>query len=160
MGWLFGKKKVPKVPFPEGQIVDESALRFPGGFSSERVIEPEQLQEAAGFRAEQRMPVFPGMEETEEAPRKTVSLFKRDTPAQTYNNNGEPLFVKMEVYQRILGEMDELKTILSKLGEVNRHLESSEYNEENNFEELRREVKLTHDRLLQIDKILFKSESD
>lgn len=160
MGWLFGKKKVPKVPFPEGQIVDETALRFPGGSSSERVIEPEQLKEAAGFK-EQRMPSFPAMDgemEETEAPRKTMGLFRRET--SPFVQNSEPLFVKMEVYQRILGEMDELRLTLTKLSEINKHLESSEYNEENNFETLRREVKLAHDRLLQVDNVLFKSEKD
>src|SRR3989344_484924 len=116
-------------------------------------------KEKVGFKIEHQTSPFSGMEEADEAPRKTFGLFRKEA-APSFTQKSEPLFVKMEVYQRILGEMDDLKLILSKLGEINRHLESSEYNEENNFEKLRREVKLIHDRLLQIDKILFKSESD
>ena len=50
MGWLFGRKKVvPKVPFPQGKLLDEKALQFPSMGSSERVIEPDKVKEAVGF---------------------------------------------------------------------------------------------------------------
>ena len=46
MGWLFSRKKaVPKVPFPEGKMIDEKALRFPAPSSSERIIEPDKVKE-------------------------------------------------------------------------------------------------------------------
>ena len=50
MGWLFGRKKaVPRVPFPEGKMIDEKALRFPAPSSYERIIEPDKVKEAVGF---------------------------------------------------------------------------------------------------------------
>ena len=159
MGWLFGKKKVPKVPFPEGQVVDETALRFPGSIHSERVIEPEDLKEAVGIRG----PLPPSFEELEqeENPRKTAATFPRRGSAEpSFRRSSEPLFVKVEVYQRILGEIDGIKKTMSGLSEINRELENSEYNEENNFDTLRRELKVIHDRLLQMDKTLFKTQSD
>lgn len=151
MGWLFGKKKVPQVPFPEGQMVDEAALRFIDGSPVERVIEPEHFKDTGRFG-------IPRMSfSREETPQKDSNPFPRSVSS---GSQSEPLFVKMEVYQRVLGEMDGLKLALSQLGDISRHLESSEYNEENHFDILRREVKLAHDKLLQVDKLLFKSQGD
>ena len=155
MGWLFGKKKVPKIPFPEEQVVDETAWRFMGGSSAERVIEPEHTNHAPLFGIP-RMPSFSS--DRKEVSQKSANPFQRSFSPPSMSN--EPLFVKMEVYQRILGEMDSLKLALSKLGDISRHLESSEYNEESHFDILRREVKLAHDKLLQVDKLLFKSQGD
>tara|TARA_Y100000310_G_scaffold339943_2_gene434203 strand:+ start:674 stop:1255 length:582 start_codon:yes stop_codon:yes gene_type:complete len=68
-----------------------------------------------------------------------------------------PLFVKINVYQRVLGEIKGLKEEVANLGDISSALETSEYNEEQNFERLKRAVKVMHDRLLQTDRTLFKS---
>lgn len=162
MGWLFGRKKiVPKVSFPEGRDIDENALRFPGAMSSERVINLEDLKKAAGF--EKTAMADEEMKE-DMPPEPKVGLFKRTLPflrtPQPQSMRSEPLYIKIDVYQHILGEIDGLKLTLSQLSETNRHLESSEFNEENGFEQLKKSVKAMHDRLLQVDKILFKSQGD
>ena len=46
MGWLFGKKKVPKVPFPQGK--EMNALKFPSSTPAQRIIEPRSVKEAVG----------------------------------------------------------------------------------------------------------------
>ncbi len=166
MGWLFGRKKaVPKVPFPEGKPFDEKALRFPAPSSSERVIEPEKVKEAVGFTKpmafpEEEMPVppsfpFPG---AQRKPAAMPSPFE-SLPAFELGPRQE-LYVKVEVYQKMLGEMDELRKRLWELGEANKHLQTSEYNEEHNFNKLRKFMKSLHDSLLHADKTLFKAQGE
>ncbi|MBU0457680.1 MAG: hypothetical protein ABH824_02485 [Nanoarchaeota archaeon] len=159
MGWLFGKKKkVPQVPASEG-IISERALRFPvKRSSSERIIEPDEVKEAVGFEMPNDFSEEAEMPATEVPtsplpPRTGVSPFFKP-------QNKEDLFVKVEVYQRVLGEIDMLKRNLAELSETNKNLELSEYNEENNFNRLRRSMKLMHDSLLQIDKTVFKFQGD
>ncbi len=148
MGWFFGSKK-PKVPLPMGRPFDEKALRFPSAPVADRVIEPEQVKLAAGLQ----MPPLP-MSGTVRAPAMPPQPVA-PAPAPAYQPSG-PLFIKVNVYQRILGELENLKAELAQLDHHNRALESSEYNEEHNFERLKSAVKVMHDRLLDVDKKIFK----
>ncbi len=157
MGWLFGRKKVPKVPFPEGRSLDESSLRLPGKLSTLRTIEPEQIKEAAGFG---RAMAFPEEEEELSQPAflpATSAGSRMPRMSSLEAVEASPLFVKMEVYQHIVAELDEIKSKITGLGQINRNVEKSEYNEEHNFVKLRRAVKGIHDRLLLADKIVFKA---
>lgn len=154
MAWFFSKKKVvSKVPFPEPHSLDDGAIRFPMRPHSERTIEPEHIQEAIGVEDLHRMPA-------EELPRPSLSRSKLDMPQERRAPKQDtiPLFVKVDVYQKILTEMDTLHKTLSSLGEVSKELEVSEYNEENNFLKLKRALKSVHDRLLIVDKTLFKRQ--
>ena len=127
MGWLFGsKKKVPKVPLPEGQVLDEKSLRFPSSFSDERVIEPDQIKQAVGvgetysFSDMDSNPVTAPVQ-----PRlRSASMSAPLSGVQT----SKPLFVRVEVYQKILGEIDSLRDDLKELNHFNGSLENSEYN--------------------------------
>src|SRR3989344_9290226 len=156
MGWLFkSKKKVPKVPFPEAQPFGSDTLRFPDKVK-ERVIEPSDIMDAAGLGEEtiaatENMDLSPEMELGEPAKSRPANM----APGLITSN--EPLYVKVDIYQRILGEVGNLKNHLLELNETNRKLENSEYNEEANFDKLRKTMKAIHDRLLEADKILFKS---
>ncbi|MBS3127455.1 hypothetical protein J4228_04795 [Candidatus Woesearchaeota archaeon] len=161
MGWLFGKKKkaVPKVPFPEGKMIDERALRFPTSFSTERVIEPERIKEAAGMKESLPVPELSPKPVMPAIP----SSFKREVkqplsfpPRSTLG----PLYINVEVYQQVLGRLEDLKKEFTILNEKNRSLETSEFNEEGHFEKMQRSVKVLHDRLLQIDKTLFKAQGE
>ncbi len=159
MGWLFGaKKKVPKVPFPEGRALDEGALRLPGKISSERVIEPDQIKAAAGLG---KQIAFPDGEENEmpmeELPPLRSSAAPLQMPTMEQAKRG-PLYIKVNAYQEILGEIDAVKAKLNEMGEISKALEASEYNEEANFTKLRRAVKGLHDRLLIVDKTVFKTQ--
>ena len=149
MVWPFSRKnKVPKVPFPEGKLLNEDELRFPEQ-SSDKEMEPESIKKAAGLK-----PL-----EAEELPleKKPIKKLAKDIPVPIPPRvKKEPLYVKVDVYQRIIGELDSLKTNLNNLSKINNNLEGSEYNEEANFDKLRRSMKNLHDRLLQVDKILFK----
>ena len=44
--------------------------------------------------------------------------------------------------------------------ETTKMLAASEYNEEENYAKMKRAVRIVHDRLLQVDKTLFKAEGD
>ncbi|MBI2668634.1 hypothetical protein HYX14_02210 [Candidatus Woesearchaeota archaeon] len=140
MGWFFKKKVVPKVPMPPA--MGESALRLPPKFSSERVIEPEKVKAAAGLPVER------------EIASPELSLPMPPTPGG--GTIPDSIYVKVEVYQQILGEVDSLRKQLGLLTEAGKVLETSEYNEEANFTRLRRAMKMLHDDLLKIDKVLFK----
>ncbi len=152
MSWLFGKKKVlPKVPFPEGHPLDEKTLRFPGRFR-ERVIEPEQVKAAVGMEKD----FFPEEEvpEAEEPimPKKASMTIRPPSLSLT------PVHLKVEVYQKILGELDSMRTDLTKLQESANKVQSSEYNEEHNLSKLKKHMRGLHDQLLNIDKRLFKTQ--
>lgn len=168
MGWLFGRKKVvPKVPFPQGRAMDEKALQFPTMDSSERVIEPDKVKEAVGFSKPMAFPdeeTMPMGEEAElsttsESPFSSPSRYASSAPSSGFMPKHE-LYVKVEVYQRMLGELDELRRGFMDLQHIGKTIDESEYNEENNFNKLRRGMKSLHDSLLQADKILFKSQGD
>ena len=173
MGWLFGRKKVvPKVPFPQGRPIDEKALQFPPIESSERVIELDKVKEAVGFS---KPMAFPDEQESRDMPMEEEEYKLPETPEPSFpsmskygsgssGNSGmmpkHELFVKVEVYQRMLGEIDELRRGFSELQHIGKAIDESEYNEENNFNKLRRGMKSLHDSLLQADKTLFKSQGD
>ncbi len=159
MGWLFGKKKVPRVPLPPGRFMDEGSLSFPNKVPVEKVIQPEKIKSGAGSR---KPFAFSEEEETLGRPR-TVPNFPSTSnltpnPVVPMKVVEEPLYVKMEVYQRILGELESLRTNLNKLHILTKELEKSEFNEENNFDKLKVDVKVVHDRLLHADKLLFKGD--
>ncbi len=157
MGWLFGKKKKPKIPLP----APADALQFPSSGSSPVAIEPAQLKEAAGVTAppkEVEAPAKPSFLTKPQAP--AVTPFKA-MPVQS-PSFGEvpvegPLYIKKDVYQHMLGEIEALKSHILCLSQVTRELEESEFNEESHAEKLRKSMKLMHDKLLLVDKILFKS---
>ena len=169
MGWLFGHKKVvPKVPFPQGRSLDEKALQFPSMDSSERVIEPDKVKEAVGFSKpmafpdEETMPMDEDLPETPAPsfPSPTMGRYASSAPAASEMMPKHELYVKVDVYQRMLGELDELRRGFMDLQHISKNIDESEYNEENNFNKLRRGMKSLHDSLLQADKILFKSQGD
>jgi len=168
MGWLFGRKKVvPRVPFPQGRALDEKALEFPSMDSSDRVIEPDKVKEAVGFskpmafpEEEESMPM--PEEEAPETPRfpfAPMPKYNRTAAAQELMPKHE-LYVKVEVYQRMLSELDELRRGFVDLQQINKSMGESEYNEERSLEKLRRDMKSVHDKLLHIDKKLFKYQGE
>ncbi|MBT3814049.1 hypothetical protein HOE37_01000 [Candidatus Woesearchaeota archaeon] len=163
MGWLFGKKKItPKVPFPEGKNFNEKALQFNRRAPSEKVFEPEQVHAAVGVNEPISTPEQAPMDEepkTEELNKEMGAneFVPPKNPFSTAANN-EPLFIKVEVYQKILNELSAIKSNISELREASKSLEHSEYNEDKNFSKLRRTTKSAHDKLLQVDKIIFKGD--
>ena len=159
MGWLFGKKKaVPRVPFPEGKPFDENSLQFPTSSPSDKIINPEQVQAAVGVSSMPEMPEEDqGIQETEQTrvPEERYSTPQRQFPEEQLAGNS---FVKIEVYRRILSKIDEMNKSVHNLKEASKNLDVSEYNEETHFIKMRRATKNVHDRLLQIDKTIFKGE--
>ena len=167
MGWLFGKKKkVPPLMPPGGRSFDEMALRFSKNKYLDKTIEPEQLQAAVDFDKPLNFPEMPDFD-TPPPQTSKPSFPSRGVPKPTLQKSidvgvyeaqeSEPSFVKVEVYQEMLGAIAESKQELNELAEINRKLETSEYNEEDNFTKLKRAVRVMHDRLLLIDKTLFKA---
>ena len=162
MGWLFGRRnKVPKVPLPKGIPIDDKALRFPTAPAPERIIVPDMVKEAVGidrtpfpeedFAGDAEMG-FSGRVSALKPPKVTSAI--RPLSSQP---EGQELYVKMDVYQRILQEIEATTDKMGELSEINKALEMSEYNEKNNFSHLRRQIKSLHDHLLHIDKTLFKA---
>ncbi len=156
MGWLFGqKKKEPRVPFPAGKPFEETALQLPSTLSKGKVIELEEIKAAAGL---EESPFFPEEErEGLEIPGKMpVPL----SPFSVPKEGKSPLYIKVDAYQRLLGELDDLKSRLGEMKAIHSRLETSEYNEENNFVKLKRSVRSMHDHMLLTDKIIFKTQGE
>lgn len=173
MSWLFGKKKiVPKVPFPEGRPFDERTLRFSKKLAGEKIIEPDETPAVGGlgrpvFPEEGLSPgekyglkppkshffKFPGLSQQ---PKIGPGPLPEQEPLPPPLATG-PLLIKVDVYREMLNEINDLRKKINELQETNKILEKSEYNEENNFIKLNRAVKSMHDRLLQMDKKIFKA---
>ena len=149
MGWFFGNKQklVPKVAFPQGKPFDEKELTFPQTFSREQIIQPSAVKNAVGMD-------FP--EEKDTPPLSIKSNVSNVIPS--YASSGTEsaeIFVKVEVYQRVLGEVDGLRKELNDLGSIQKKIESTEYHEEEDFASMERSLKSVHDALLRMDKKLF-----
>ncbi len=71
---------------------------------------------------------------------------------------GGPVFIDVERYKEVLGDIGECKGELSHLSETSRKLEKAEFNEERSFSDLRSSMKALHDKLLSVDEILFKPQ--
>ncbi len=158
MGWLFGRKKVvPKVPFPEGRPFDEKSLQFPTSFNSEKVISPSQVQAAVGVSApKETFEEDEGTTETmQEMPEQQSFTPPRQFPNEPVIGNS---FVKVEVYRKILSQIEDMNKSVHALKEASKGLDVSEYNEETDFIKMRRATKSVHDQLLKIDKTIFKGE--
>ncbi|NQV91992.1 hypothetical protein HQ489_05970 [Candidatus Woesearchaeota archaeon] len=164
MGWLFGKKKVPKVPFPQG--METNALKFPSSTPAQRIIEPRSVKEAVGVGRTPLPPSRPILREEQKENPAEQNVFvpefqekgdmpKPMQPREIFGAEG-PLYIKMEVYQTILGELEELKTDFTNLNKSSKILEESEFNEEHQYGKLKNTMKQIHDKLLETDKTLFK----
>lgn len=177
MSWLFGKKKVPKVPFPQGHVVDENELHLPKSVRSSKVIQPDKIKEAVGVEKPFEFPELPEPSEEFTAPsteskiksanllfkprvRESLPLPKVSSPEIYLKEKSQPLYIKVNVYQEVLGRLEMLRKDLNQLAHAERDLENDEYNEEKNFEQLKREMRGIHDRLLQIDKSLFSPKGE
>ncbi|MDP3990112.1 MAG: hypothetical protein Q8Q01_02810 [archaeon] len=180
MGWLFGKRKEPRVPLPEAHEVDDSSLRFPSS-SSKRVIEPRKIKEAVGFEKPLAPPEMPmEFEPVIEKPRMppplpkvrparptfaelpTITPVDRDfrdipsLPVPVQVHQGGEHFVKVETYQHLLGKLESVHSNIVELDHISKKLERSEYHEEENFDKMKKAVRSLHDKLLRVDKLLFK----
>ena len=138
-------------------MFEEGALRLPGKITSERVIEPDQIKAAAGLGKPVAFPDGEDQMHEEDLPLSRSQTASLQMPTADQIKRG-PLYVKVNAYQELLGEMDAIKAKLNEMTEISKALEVSEYNEETDFTKLRRAVKGLHDRLLVIDKTIFKTQ--
>ncbi len=154
LGWLFGTKKVqPKIPLPGSRPFDEKTFQFSKKFGKDTLIEPEHLQAAAGFDQPLSFPEATGRV----PPRPMRSPFgEQEAEPAAPRAAKKPIYLKVELYEKLLWEVDTLKYDCIKLQQINNHLDTSEYNEEHHFEKLKKDLKALHDKLGRIDKILFK----
>lgn len=168
MGWLFGKKKKNSaVPKPVRKFGEQHALNLPTKTSAPKEqpsFDLEDFKKAAGVSYPKPRPAAP-------MPVRQTALVEEPMPEHSEPsiqsapkvaikrpvNYGEPVFLKVESYKRILGELDEIKAELADLADINRHLEKSEYNEERSFSNLQTSIKNIHDKFLSVDEIVFKS---
>jgi len=174
------------MPLPAGQAVDEKALKFPSAGSSKKVIGAGDVKQAVGFNKPiDRFPQ-PKMEEelakanddlkisfgNKSSTPSIEQVSASQVPAPVQESQGDsnrnfyeedqrdrdgPLFVKVDVYQHILGGIEGLQKDVKVLSSTSKKLDNSEFNEEAHFEKLKKELKVIHDKLLLADKTLFKS---
>ena len=152
MSWLFGKKKVPRVPLPQGKVMDQKSLNFSKKIPSEKIIEPDGIKKAAGVGDPKMPPVK--VKPKKKLPRRIPKVATRPKARLEF----VPSYINVGAYQKILGDFENLKGMVSELNSTSKKLEQSEYNEELKFGKLKRDIKKMHDSLLQADKILFKGD--
>jgi hypothetical protein len=151
MGWLFKKKEKALPPLPLPGVDDHQALNFPTTPPPKKILEAEKMKAAAG--------VAEALPQLQEEPVPKVGALPPPPMAQPLETPAEDiLYVKMDVYQRILGELGHLRAKLTHVHEVNKLLETSEYNEDHAISKANKAVKVMHDRLLYMDKVLFKPQ--
>ncbi len=141
MGWLFGSKKTPRVPLPEGHF-DEKTLQFPIGNNSKTII-----PEYHGEEHEQSPPI-PDAQIAPAFRRGTKTI---STKAVAHRHH----YLKVETYEQVLADMEGLKKDLNHLSQINQLLEASEFNEEADYDKIKRSLKNAHDKLITMDKTLF-----
>ncbi len=141
MGWFFKKKKVT-VPLPEHS---DDLLKFPE--SSSKIPAPEEIKQSVGLEEPPQMPDMAPMEEPSLGVPKTFSA----PTAPAY-----PFFLRVQSYQELLKDASDIKTHVLELDLTTEKLENSEYNENKNYEKLRKELRKIHERLLYMDDLIFK----
>ena len=165
MGWFFKKKKkVLDVPVPMRKF-DDGALQFDQAPKQGSPITSKDLKSAAGIdtipssmaslptqNTESTKDPFTNFPDLNKAP---VQQSMQRMPV--YDQADEFVYLKVEQYKRMLGELESSKNAITKLTEISRKLHVSEYNEERNFARLKNTVRSIHDRFLTIDNTLFKS---
>src|SRR3989339_1283738 len=137
---LFSRKKKVDVPLPPS----EEILRFPRRLPMEREILP----------APKRMP------ETERLPKEPEPV-QSSFPSQTQVNPNTQLvnqffFLRMVDYQNLIGNLDNTNLQVQELEHTMNKLEASEFNENRDYEALKSNLKKVHERLLYVDKLIFK----
>tara|TARA_Y100000310_G_scaffold89923_1_gene87082 strand:- start:41325 stop:41828 length:504 start_codon:yes stop_codon:yes gene_type:complete len=162
MGWLFGKKKEPKVPFPKGHQVGEDVsrdtLHFSAPTNKERVIQPHKVKEVVGKPVVTQAPKAPEVkiEPVKALAKPVVPMPPKAKLPAAMGGSSEPLYIKMNVYQHIIDNLAELHHEILNFKHISKKIDESEFNEESKLMKLRRSMKSTHDHLLHIDQKLFK----
>lgn len=137
---------MPKVPLPEAGHFDEKALQFPIGRQSQTVISSYHEEE---HQQEQVSPAVSAPPQTS-----VKRSMKGQSPVAKISMHRHH-YVKVEMYQQLLADLDGLKKDLTHLGETNHLLETSEFNEEADYDKIKRNLKNVHDKIVSIDKTLF-----
>ncbi len=145
MGWFFKKKKVV-VPLPEHS---DDLLKFPE--STAGTPAPEEIKQSVGLEEPPQMPdmstpdpLAPGLDGK---PTKIPPLVQE---------RAYPFFLRVQAYQDLIKDASDIKTHVLELDLTTEKLENSEFNENKNYERLKRELKTIHERLLFMDDLIFK----
>jgi hypothetical protein len=165
MGWLFKDKKSSVEP---KKNFDSNSLRFPDKIDTERVIKPANLQKAVSelksaandFKNDE----FSFNEPAVDEPRFVVN---KPLPEHVEYDNQEDVvfkeqernyvFVKKDIYQKILGDMKSINDVSKTTISINKRLSLYETHENKQFKELKRFVNGLHNDFLKIDRLLFKN---
>ena len=140
MGWFFKKKKVT-VPLPEHS---SDLLKFP---TSTKIPAPEEIKQSVGL---EEPPTMPDMAMPEQEVPSTLPS------TQIASTSAYPFFLRVQSYQDLLKDASDIKTHVLELDLTTEKLENSEFNENKNYEKLRKELRKIHERLLYMDDLIFK----
>lgn len=148
----------PKIPLPGSRPFDEKTFQFSKKFGKDTLIEPEHLQAVAGFDQPFSFPESVGRGTNKGAPPKPImpSFGEPEVGSTALLAAKKPIYLNVNLYEKVLWEVDALKHDCIRLQQINNHLDTSEYNEEHHYDKLKRDLKVLHDKLQRIDKVLFK----
>ncbi|MFH1682257.1 MAG: hypothetical protein ABIA37_00520 [Candidatus Woesearchaeota archaeon] len=148
---LFSRKKKMEVPSPPS----DSLLRFPK--PPQREIHPEEIKQAVKMeRSPEIKPkvILPPMEKP--VTERPMPSPKPQMPRIPFPLAQGPFFLRIQNHQMLMEHMEKIKTRLGELDQTSRDLEKSEFNEHQNYEEFKEELKKIHDRLIFIEGVVFK----
>ena len=154
---LFSKKKKIEVPIPPS----EDILRFPKPTKiEEKIIPPEPKEEtpssSPSFTPSQLKQVA-GLEEEKPQVEEKITPSLPPSPSFTPSSlSPTPFFIRLQQYQKLLEHLENIKNNIKKLDLLDENLAKSEFNENKNYENLKKELKKIHDRLLYVDDLIFK----
>ena len=155
MGWLFSKKKESRVPAPIRRLPPMGEDKSTP--VSKKDLTSQKLQEVAGLPLpEQNLDLNQGNNDLE-FPVDESHFDEEQSDELGGVVEGNDLFLKVEQYRRMLGEVENLKKTLHKLDTLSKHIIESEFNEEESFRHLKTDIRNIHDHFLTIDKKVFKS---
>lgn len=144
MIWFFRKKKVT-VPIPEHS---DDLLQFPQ--SSSRRSVPDEIKQSVGL---EEPPQLPDMDLSVEP---ETSFSSASIPQPLANQMTYPFFLRVQSYQDLVKDTSDVKTHMLELDLTTEKLENSEFNENKHYENLKKELRKVHERLLFMDDLIFK----
>ena len=142
MGWFFNKKKVI-VPLPEHS---DDLLKFPE--PTAKSIAPETIKQSVGLEEPPQMPDMSSPE--------NLAPGRGRVPTPVVQERAYPFFLRVQDYQELIKDASDIKTHVLELDLTTEKLENSEFNENKNYEKLKRDLRKIHERLLYMDDLIFK----
>lgn len=155
---LFSRKKKVEIPSPPS----DDLLKFPKPSHLRKEVTPQEIKKITGITPPPKKVDVPKNaseqiqkpveQELSEIPLEKMVPKRIPFPIQKPTS---PFFIRVQHHNQVLDDLEIVKNKLSGLEKLNQNLEKSESSENNNYDDLKDELKKIHDRLTFIDGQIF-----